>query len=73
MITYVERKFIRHSIDSAGKTISVDLVEIRGKSTDEKPAGGIENGSVFFEFDTGKPFFFDGETGQWIYPYGGGT
>ena len=66
MITYVEQKFTRHSTDSAGKTISVNLVEIRCKSTDEKPTQGIANGSTCVVMDTRDVLFFDGETGQWI-------
>ena len=46
-------------------------VEIRGKSTDEKPTDTIEgiaidNGSAFFEIDTGDVYFFDIDTKQWL-------
>lgn len=73
MLCFVERRPGQFTTDDSGKPQSVDFVEIRGKSTDAKPTKGIANGSSFFEFDTGCLFIFDGETGQWIYPYGGGT
>lgn len=46
-------------------------VEIRGKSTDEKPIDtwegiAIDNGSVFPEIDTGDVYFFDIDTKQWL-------
>lgn len=47
----------------------VITTELRGLSTDEKPIefGGKEigNGSVFVEIDTGKIFFFDGDSKTW--------
>lgn len=44
--------------------------ELRGKSTDTKPTDEykgkkIGNGSVFIEIDTGKLYFFDGDTKTW--------
>lgn len=44
-------------------------VELRGLSTDEKPAEmngkKIDNGSAFIEIDTGKVYFFDITTETW--------
>ena len=47
----------------------MDLLELRGLSTDEKPVeienGTIENGSTFIEIDTGDVYIFDGENKEW--------
>lgn len=44
-------------------------IELRGISTDEKPATidgkDIANGTVFIEMDTGKLYMFDKENEQW--------
>ncbi len=43
--------------------------ELRGLSTDPKPVEiadkEIGNGSTFIEIDTGKIFFFDGDSKTW--------
>lgn len=44
--------------------------ELRGKSTDTKPNDKFEgkiigNGCVYIEIDTGKFFFFDGDSKTW--------
>lgn len=43
--------------------------ELRGLSTDTKPTEigdkTIANGSVFIEIDTGKIYFFDGDSKTW--------
>ena len=66
MLSFVERKPGQFITDESGNPQSVDLVEIRCKSTDEKPTQGIANGSSCLVMDTREVFFFDGETGQWI-------
>ena len=66
MLCFVERRPGQFTTDDNGKSQSVDLVEIRCKSTDEKPTQGIANGSSCLVMDTREVFFFDGETGQWI-------
>ena len=71
MITYVKQQKTRQVTGDDGNAHNVELMEVRGKSTDAKPTQYVENGSSFLEFDTGKLFFFDGEIGDWIYPYGG--
>lgn len=38
-----------------------DYVELEGVSTDTKPTEGIGVNSKFYELDTGKQFYFDGE------------
>ncbi|MBO5969217.1 MAG: hypothetical protein J6S14_12050 [Clostridia bacterium] len=43
-----------------------------GLSTDTKPTEGINTGSKFREVDTGKEYFFDSESSEWIIPGGGG-
>ena len=50
--------------------VDKSMTVFRGLSTDTKPKAA--NGSVFFEMDTGKGFYFNGETDQWISPSGGG-
>lgn len=44
-------------------------IELRGLSTDTKPTeiegNDLNNGSIFIEIDTGKIFFFDGESKTW--------
>lgn len=49
-----------------GEIISAEL---RGLSTDTKPTEigdkTIANGSVFIEIDTGKIYFFDGDSKTW--------
>lgn len=57
MITYGKNAF------KEGELISV--VELVGKSTDEKPVN-VGNGSTFFEMDTTKAFMFDGEVEEWV-------
>lgn len=47
------------------------MVGFRGLSTDTKPKA--YNGSVFFEMDTGKAYYYDGEHNEWIQPGGGGS
>lgn len=37
-----------------------------GTSGDTKPTDHIENGSEFYEIDTGKKFYFNKESGTWI-------
>ena len=43
--------------------------QYRGKSTDVKPVSDdeikIPNGSSYFEFDSGKIFFWDADTETW--------
>ena len=37
-----------------------------GKSTDEKPNYGMENGQQFYEMDTGKVYMYDAEAKAWL-------
>lgn len=53
-----------------GRTLT-GMLELSGKSTDEKPVGSYEgyrimNGSTFVEMDTGMVYFYDEEAQQWI-------
>lgn len=41
------------------------VLQITGKSTDEKPTD-VNNGSQFIEIDTGKLYFYDKEAEQWL-------
>lgn len=43
-----------------------NILEITGKSTDQKPTENISNGSSYIEIDTGKIYFYDKETEQWL-------
>ena len=45
---------------------NVKYVEISGDSTDTKPTAGICDGSVFLESDTGKTYFFNEKSGDWV-------
>lgn len=40
-------------------------IEACGLSTDTKPNEDIITGSIFFEVDTSKAYFFDEESGEW--------
>lgn len=46
-----------------------DDIELRGLSTDTKPTTWegkpVGNGSVFFELDTQKAYFFDADSSTW--------
>ena len=68
---YETRKEARFCTDETGEVKSVDFVEIRGKSTEEKPVKYIADGSSFLETDTGTMLFFDEASGQWLNPWGG--
>lgn len=43
------------------------IMHYRGLSTDEKPASP-PNGSDFLEMDTGKMWYFDADSGDWLDP-----
>lgn len=43
-----------------------DYVELEGTSEDTKPLEGIGVNSKFFELDTKKEFYFDGDSWQEI-------
>lgn len=43
--------------------------EVFCKSTDAKPTEGIPNGASLTEIDTGKFYFFDGDTQQWVFQF----
>lgn len=43
---------------------SVELSELYGLSTDDKPLD-VENGSIFLEMDTGDVFTFDVDNKKW--------
>ena len=47
---------------------SSSFQELAGLSTDTKPTTGLFTGSVFREVDTGKLYYFDEESGDWIDP-----
>jgi len=44
---------------------NIPVLQITGKSTDTKPTD-VNNGSQFIEIDTGKLYFYDKETEQWL-------
>ena len=41
-------------------------VEISGDSLESKPTEGISDGSIFVESDTGKVYFFNEASGDWV-------
>lgn len=47
-------------------TNSVAYVEISGDSTETKPTAGIADGSIFVESNTGKVYFFNEKSGDWV-------
>ena len=54
----------------SGRTLT-GILELSGKSTDEKPVGAYEgyrimNGSTFVEMDTGIVYFYDEANQSWI-------
>jgi len=54
----------RESINIKDKNNAI--LEIRGLSTDTKPIENITNGSSFIEMDTGKIYFYNAESQQWL-------
>ena len=40
--------------------------ELSGDSTDSKPTADVVDGSIFLETDTGKVYFFNGKTSEWV-------
>ena len=40
----------------------------RGLADDTKPTDGIPNGSDFLEMDTGKTWYYDADSGDWVDP-----
>lgn len=66
MVSRIIAEWRENKIGADGKTVSVDYVELRGLSADEKPTENIYNGSVFIETDTKKVFYFDADSGTWI-------
>ena len=40
----------------------------RGLADDTKPTDGIPNGSDFLEIDTGKTWYYDADSGEWVDP-----
>lgn len=47
-------------------TNAAAYVEISGDSTETKPAAGIADGSIFVESNTGKVYFFNEKSGDWV-------
>lgn len=43
------------------------VMHYRGMSTDTKP-DGVPNGSDFLEINTGKTWYYDADSGEWIDP-----
>ena len=62
------------SIIDSGKLVNTDVspmvprsCEMVGLSTDTKPTGvSVGNGWSFIEMDTGKVFFYDAESEEWL-------
>ena len=50
--------------DTDGNPIS--YVEISGDSDETKPTTGIADGSIFTESDTGKVYFFNEASSDWV-------
>lgn len=41
-------------------------LELSGDSTDTKPTAGVLDGSTFLESNTGKVFFYNEKSGDWV-------
>lgn len=54
-----------HGYSENSGEFHVDVHDIRCKSTDSKPTG-VPNGSSLIEMDTGKVYFFDADSSQWL-------
>ena len=59
------------SFVAIGDGANKKVISFKGLSTDTKPTGTylgmeIQNGSSFFEMDTMKAVFYDGESQTWL-------
>ena len=45
--------------------VNLSTTEYRGLSTDIKPEKD-DNGSSFYEMDTGKTYYYDADNEQWV-------
>jgi len=59
------------SFVTIGGAIGEEVFSFKGLSTDTKPTGEymgktIANGSTFFEMDTMKVVFYDGDSEAWL-------
>ena len=55
--------------------VSSKFMEFRGLSTDTKPdetKDSVGNGAAFIEMDTGKLYFYDADSTQWV-EFGGSS
>lgn len=46
--------------------VQMCYVEISGDSDETKPTTGIADGSIFVESDTGKVYFFNEVSSDWV-------
>lgn len=46
--------------------VNLFYVELAGNSDETKPTTGIIDGSICTETDTGKVFFFNEDSGDWV-------
>lgn len=58
------------TLERASWQTKIRNAEFHGLSTDEKPIkyndNLIDNGSIFYEIDTGKKYLFDKENKEWL-------
>lgn len=55
------------TLERASWQCKIRNAEFHGLSTDTKPLNkSIDNGSIFYEIDTGKTFRFDKENNIWL-------
>ena len=46
--------------------INLDMINYIGLSTDTKPTENMQNGSSFYEMDTGATYYYDADSETWI-------
>lgn len=55
------------TLERAAWQMKIRNAEFHGLSTDTKPNDkSIDNGSIFYEIDTGKEYRFDKANNQWL-------
>lgn len=59
------------TLTKVGDNYNLQILEITGLSTDEKPIGSIDgvaitNGSVFKEIDTGSEYLYNAQSSVWV-------
>lgn len=59
------RELVKHAYADENN-VNLFYVELAGNSDETKPTTGIIDGSICTETDTGKVFFFNEDSGDWV-------